>query len=401
MTGILTEMGVNSPEQAFNDLWAQHGFPEINRANGAIKVTPSVQSMFSTPENREAAAGFWKKKQLGLDDENYAKAQTGELKESDLEHKTVDATVAENPTPLVFDPEILEILMSEAPLVARLPQEGQQGFKAVYNRIDERDAPIGFVDEATSLDLTQQSREFNITRDETDMEIWVDAVEVSEFSERASAHYMNLRDTALGARVAEHGQEKEKSILYADPTQGTGTGGIGDANAYAGLSTLYGTTDKSATDVSGTKGLLKDVKAEIKDLLQGPYAVSKNDLEIWTSHTLFDHLENEADTATRREEGDQTVTFGMENIRISGVPVFPSHNVDSHTDDGDVTYSPGSEGDAFIVNTRSTRYRSLMPLSTVPLGTAGFGSRVAMGEFGALVERSAGNFGKYLSDYQI
>lgn len=398
MTGILTELGINSPEQAYNDFWKAHGFPEINRANGAIKVTPSVQSMFQSPENREAASGFWKVKQLGLDPENYAKAQRGELKESDLESKAVDSSVAETPTPLVFDPEILEILKDEAPLVARLPEEGQQGYKAVYNRIDERDDPIGFVDESTSLDLTNQSKDFSIERGETDMEIWVDAVEVSEFSDRASAHYMNLRDTALGARTAEHAQAKEKAILYADPSQDTGTGGIGDENAYDGLAQVYSETSKSSTDVSGTKGLLKDVKAEIKDLLQGPYAVSKSDLEIWTSHTVFDHLENEADIGTRREEGDQTVNYGMESIRVSQVPVFASHNVDEHDDDG---FEPGTEGDVFIVNTRSTRYRSLMPLSTVPLGTAGFGSRVAMGEFGALIERSDGNFGKYLSDYQV
>lgn len=398
MSGILTQMGIKSPEQAYNDFWKAHGFPEIKRANGAIKTTPSVQSMFSSEENREAAAGFWKQKQLGLDPENYAKAQRGELKESDLEQKTVDSTVAETPTPLVYDPEILEILKDEAPLVARLPEEGQQGYQATYNRIDSRDAPIGFVDESTSLDLTSNSKDFSITRDQTDMEIWVDAVEVSEFSDRASAHYMNLRDTALGARTAEHAQAKEKAILYADPSQGTGSGAIGDSNAYQGLSELYTETSKSSTDISGTKGLLKDVKSEIKDLLQGPYAVSKSDLEIWTSYTVHDHLENEADVGARIDGNGDTVDFGFGNVRVGGVPVVPSHNVDSHTDGG---YTPGSEGDVFIVNRRSTRYRSLMPLSTVPLGTAGFGSRVAMGEFGALIERSGGNFGKYLSAYQV
>lgn len=399
---IMTELGIESPEQAHKDFWKQHGFYQVNRANGKIKITPSIQSMFSSKENRQNAAGFWKINQLGLDPENYEKAQRRELRESDLDDKpdlkTVDSGVAETPTPLVFDPEILEILKSDAPLTMRLPERGQQGYEAVFNRIDSRDSPIGFVDEATSLDLTSQSKDFSITRDKTAMEIWVDAVEVAEFSERASAHYMNLRDTALGARVSEHAQQKEKAILYADPSQTTGTGGIGDTNAYDGLAQKYTETSKTSTDIGGTKGLLKDVKSEIKSLLQGQYAVSKADLEIWTSHTVFDHLENEADVSARRDADDQTVNFGMESINISQVPAFPSHLVDSHTDGG---YTPGAEGDVFIVNTRAAEYRSLMPLSTVPLGTAGFGSRVAMGEFGALIERSGGNFGKYLSDYQV
>lgn len=400
MSGILTELGVQSPEQAYSQFWKDHGFPEINRASGAIKTTPSVQSMFSSEENRQAAAGFWKQKQLGLDPENYHKAQTGELKESDLEHKTVDATVAETPTPLVFDPEILEILKDEAPFVARTPSEGQQGFQAVYNRIDQRDAPIGYVSESASLDVTGQSKDFTITRETTDMEIYVDEVEVAEFSERASAHYMNLRDTALGARTAEHAQQKEQTFLYGDPSQALSDGSPGDSNAYAGLSSIYSTTDKSTTDISGTKGLLKDIKSEIKKLMQGPYAVSKSDLEIWTSWTVHDHLENEADVGTRVDENDDAIDFGFGNVRVSGVPVIPSHNVDAQSY-GSGSYTPGSEGDVFVVNTRSTRFRSLMPLSTVPLERTGFGSKVALGEFGALIDRSGGNFGKYLSNYQV
>lgn len=404
MSGILTELGVSSPEQAYSNFWKAHGFPEINRASGAIKTTPSVQSVFADQKNRQAASGFWKKQQLGLDPENYEKAQKGELKESDLENqeKTVDATVAETPTPLVFDPEILAILKDEAPFVARLPSEGQQGFQAVYNRIDTRDAPIGFVSETASLDVTGQSKDFSLTRETTDMEIYVDEVEVSEFSERASAHYMNLRDTALGARTAEHAQQKEQTILYGDNSQAVDNGSPGDPNAYDGLSVLYPTVDKSSTSVSGTKGLLKDVKSEIKSLLQGPYAVSKSDLEIWTSHTVHDHLENEADVGAKIDGNGDAVDFGFGNVRVSGVPVVPSHNVDSHSySDGTDTYAPGSEGDVFLVNTRSTRFRSLMPLSTVPLERTGFGSKVALGEFGALIDRSGGNFGKYLSGYQV
>lgn len=400
MSGILTELGVQSPEQAFGTFWNSHGFPTINRAAGSIKVTPTVQSMFDRPENRQAAAGFWKINQLGLERENYQKARKGELKESDLEQKTVDSSVAQTPTPLVYDPEILAILKEEAPFVARTPSEGQQGFSAVYNRIDSRDAPIGFVNEASSLDVTGQSKDFSIARETKDMKIYVDEVEVAEFSERASAHYMNLRDTALGARTAEHAQHKEETFLYGDPSQALSDGSPGDSEAYDGLSELFTETSKSSTDISGTKGLLKDIKSEIKALLQGSYAVSKSDLEIWTSYTVHDHLENEADVGARIDGNGDVVDYGFGNVRVNGVPVVPSHNVDAQSYGGG-SYTPGDEGDVFIVNTRSLRYRSLMPLSTVPLERTGFGSKVALGEFGRLIERSGGNFGKYLSAYAV
>lgn len=393
---------INNPEKGAEVLWETHGLGFTTRANG-VQVTAPVQSVHRHA-GEQKLRNFWKRKQLGLQYEDGDQHKGAPSEES--RGKAVDSTIAETPTPLVFDPEILELLKSNAPFVAMVPEEGQQGYKAVYNRIDSRDAPMGFVDEGTSLDLISNSKEFSMTRDETAMEIFVDAVRVSEFSDRASAHYMDLADTALGTRVAEHAQHKEQSFLYADPDQGLTDGSPGDSNAYHGLRSIFSDAgnlvDKATTDISGTDGLLRDLKAEIKELMQGPYNINKSDLMIVTSHTLFDQLENELEVKARYNDDTDTVDFGIDTIRVSNVPVMATHNVDEHTfDDGSTTYTVGSEGDAFIVNTRSTRFRSLMPLSTIPLAKQGWSDQMGLGEFGALIERSGGNFGKALENYQI
>ena len=399
---VLADFGVDDPEKAHETLWARHGFPTSSRQNG-VKVTAPIQAMQRSEHNREKARNFWKREQLGLEYEDSERHRGGPS--ADTEGKAIDATVAEDPTPLVFDPEIMEMLKANAPFVARVPEEGQQGYKAVYNRLDSRDAPIGYSTETDSLDMLSQSREFSMTRDEVDMKIYVDSVIVSEFSDRATAHYMDLADTALGSRVAEHAQTKEQTFLYGDPSQGLTDGSPGDSNAYEGLATIYANAgnsiDKAATDISGSEALVKDIKAEIKKLLQGPYNINKGDLEIWTSHTVFDTLENELTPKVRYTDADSP-DYGFDTLRVSNVPVFASHNVDEHTwDDGTNTYTAGSEGDVFIVNRRATRFRSLMPLSTVPLAKAGFSDQMALGEFGALIDRANGNFGKHLSGYNV
>lgn len=397
---------INNPEKGAEVLWEKHGFGFTTRQNG-VQVTAPVQSVHRHMSD-EKLRNFWKRKQLGLQYEEESKQKGGPSEES--RDKAVDATIAETPTPLVFDPEILELLKSNAPFVSVVPEEGQQGYKAVFNKIDSRDAPMGFVDEGTSLDLISNSKEFSMDRDEQAMKIFVDAVRVSEFSDRASAHYMDLADTALGTRVAEHAQHKEQSFLYADPNAGGSTaltdGSPYDANAYPGLEAIFSgagnKVDKATTDIGGTDGLLRDIKAEIKELMQGPYNINKSDLMVVTSHTLFDQLENELEVKARYNDETSSVDYGIDTIRVSQVPVMATHNVDEHTfDDGSNSYTVGSEGDAFIVNLRALRFRSLMPLSTIPLAKQGWSDQMGLGEFGALIERSGGNFGKMLADYQI
>lgn len=386
-------LGLTDHSKVFEEVWERHGIPTINKDYG--KITTNRQAAFSDPEVREDFKGFAAKHL----NETLERSRNGNMNTK----ASMDETAVSAATPLVYDPDFLGILKDEAPLVERVPEEGQDGFSANYIRIDSRDSAIGFTGETDILDLTNNNKAgIGFTRGQTDMEIWVDLVEISDFAAAGSEFFFDVRDTTLGERVANHAQAKERALLYGDNSQATGTGDIGDGDAYDGFGTILDAAgqskNKASTDISGTDGLLKDIKAEIKSLVQSNKAVNKSDLEIWTSHTLFDHLENEAEVKRVFNDNESSIDYGFESIRISGVDVFPSHNVENHTDGA---YSPGDEGDVFIMNRREMRFRSLMPLSTVPLARLGFGELVAMGEFGAPILRGNGNLSQYLKAYNI
>lgn len=389
-------LGLTDPERVFEAIWEANNFGVINRPHSKVSpITPSRQGAFADEEVREDFKGYAAKHL----NETLQQSRSGEMQE-----KTMDETAVSAATPLVFDPDFIQILREEAPLLERVPQEGQQGFSAEYIRIDSRDSAIGFTTETDILDLTNNNKAgIGFSRGSTDMEIWVDLVEISDFAAAGSEFFFDVRDTTLGERVANHAQAKERAVLYGgygDPAD-SGTGGFNDANAYDGFAEIIrdagNEVDKSSTDISGTDGLVKDIKAEIKTMLQSNDRVNKSDLEIWTSHTLFDTLENEAEVKRMVNTDVDSIDFGFETFRVSGANVFASHNVDQHTD----STTAGSEGDVFLMNRREMRDRALMPLSTVPLARLGFGELVAMGEFSAPILRGNGNLSRYLSDYAI
>lgn len=315
---------------------------------------------------------------------------------------SIGGNVANGVVPLVFDPDVVQILKAEAPILERIPEVGQQGFKAVVNRIDARGADLGFRTEAASLDLSAETEnDDTFEQIEVDMQIWLDKVVTSDFAQAGGQHYFDIRDTQLGQRVAQHAQAKERNVLYGDPSIGTATGSFGDANGYDGFAEII--TDagnnvvKSAVNLSGTDALVKDIKGEIATLLQSTTASNPGDLEIWCSHTLFDTLENELQVHRRYNDNFSDIDYGYNSIRIKGVPVFATHNIRAHTDTG----VRGDDGDVFIMNRREFQFRSLMPLSTVPLARVGLAEQAAMAEFGAPVLRGAGNLCRYLEAYNI
>jgi len=317
----------------------------------------------------------------------------------EMQTKTMDAGETENFTPLVFDPEIVSILKQNAPLLDVIPEEGQEGFDAVYNIVDSREDPLGYVSESDAVDLSNNSpSDIGFAKDSVDMTIYTDLVEISDFSQEAAAHYMNVEDTTLGEKVAQHAQRKAQQILYGDPSQSTGTGFLGDSNGFKGL-TAFASDAGNVTDKSGvTSNFVKDIKSVIREMRQDEN-VNVNNLVIATSHEFFDVLENEADFDNlRTDPSDQTVNVGLNQLQIGGVPVIPTHNVDSYTDG---SYTPGDPGDVFIMSTRTARFRALMPMSMVPLAKNGFAETVALAEFGALVEKSQGAFVRHLQAYDF
>jgi hypothetical protein len=145
---------------------------------------------------------------------------------------------------------------------------------------------------------------------------------------------------------------------------------------------------------------VKDIKGVVRDMRQEEN-VNVNNLVIMTSHEFYDILENEADFDNlTTDAGTDTLNVGLSDggLSIGGVPVFPTHNIDSFSDG---TYNAGDPGDVFIFSTRTARFRSLMPMSMVPLAKNGLAETVALAEFGALVEKSRGNFVRHLQAYDF
>ena len=379
---IKSIFGLSNPAQLYEHFWKSQGF-----VAGSDGLTQSIQGAMQNPTVREQYKGF---------------VQRGFKALLEPEQSKATSTTVATAIPLVFDPDVIDIMRTDAPLLARLPMRGYAGNPVRVNPITARDAPVGFVSEAGSLALNlQASNDFTITNRDFSHKIYADRVDIGDFAERVAAEGpINLRETALGARVSEWAQRKEQAILYGDHTQNLNDGSPGDANAFDGMiveTAAANIINKAAVNLAASDALLKDIKAEIKGLLQ-TRNVNKGDLEIWTSHTLFDELENELQVRAYLDQNQNSANYGYEVIYISGIPVIASHNVDQHTWGA---YTPGDEGDVFIMNKRANAFASLAPLFTVPLGRTGLGDQFAMGEYGTYIERGNGQLSKYLQAYNI
>jgi len=430
MASIADSFEVANPRTAFAETYETHGVPTYERNDVKLteplgRVVEAIQRGMREHEKAEVREALrdqyhrhWFKNQFEIHGSEGAMVEaegiTSDIVDTMAERgekgeKAMDANVVQSSTPLVFDPEILSLIIQNAPLRDRVIREGQEGYTATYNNISDRDDSIGWVSESDSLNLFDNTEsDISMTKNERDMKIWVDKVTISDFSERAFSHYNNLRDTTLGERLAVHAQDWEQTLLYGDPSQGLTDGTPGDSNAPEGLESILDTAgnkiDKSGLSLSSDDALLKDVKGEIIAMLQSTDNVNPMDLEIWTSWTVYDEMDNGINSFGRIELDDDRVNFGGTDISVGPqVAVIPTHNIRSHTyDDGTNTYSPGDSGDVFVVDTgRSVRWRQLAPLSTVPLGRRGLSDEVAMFEYGAPVARAEGNFSRMLAAYNV
>jgi len=166
--------------------------------------------------------------------------------QKDLGGNVIDAGITESATPLVFDPDVLQLLKDNAPhAFGRLTRRGQQGFQVAFNNISSREAPAGYGTEADSAQLQDYNREFDFDTVKVDISKYMDAAAVTDFSAEASSHYLTqgLSELSVGARMAEYAQLHEQTVLYGDPGTATQkadldageTGGPGDPNAFNGL----------------------------------------------------------------------------------------------------------------------------------------------------------------------
>lgn len=376
-------LGSKSAGEVFKEAWTDHGFVDIKADGGEILTVP-IQRVVNS-DNKDAKDRYKGMVRKSL---------------SDMQSKQMTATEVQSYVPLVYDPEILQILFQNAPFKESIAAEGQQGYKAVYQRIDTREAPLGFLSESSVIDLSGNSgKTIGFKKEETSMVIYVDLVDISDFTQAAAEHYMSVQDTTLGERLGLFAQKWEQQMLYGDTSKSTGTGGLGDSNGFDGLAKIFSDAGNEKDKSSVTSGFIKDIKGEIHELRQNQ-ALNISDLMIVTSWTFFDKLSNELVPANQRFEATGAMAtsadVGIMQLRIAGVPVMATHNVDEFTDSG---YTIGDQNDVFIVNTRAVRNRYLVPLSTVPLGKLGLSERSAIFQFGAMIERSGGNWGRYLKNY--
>jgi len=395
MASIADVLGFRNSIEVYNHFWKNHGFAVV----GYDGTTESVQRKLARPENREKMKGYVAKKIGG-----YLNGDGLKRKEGTTTGITTSETVAAA-VPIIYDPEILDILRTDAPLMAEIPIVGWPGTYYKGANIATRDHPIGFLSENDSVDVTARTRSgFALSPVEMPMRIQADVVGISDFGQRSSEHQFSLRDTALGARFSEAVQLKEQAMLYGDPTDGVTNGGLTDENAPTGFAAQFdkgnAVVDKSSVSLSASDALLKDIKAEIKDVLKS-FNVTPSDLFIGTSWDIHDELDNEINVHGRTEVGQGTVNYGAERLTIMGVPVIPTHNIKKHALWTPVNGTVGSEGDVFILNKRAHIIASLAPPFILPLGRRGLSDEWVMGDYYCVVDRSGGKFGKYLKGYNI
>jgi len=387
----------------FEKCWEDYGFKGVREDQSPMTVP--VQRVINVDDKETTNQKIKKldtEKQVG---EGLVRKTVGQMQTKG----PMDSGQVEDFVPLVFDPEIVSILKQNAPLLDLIPEEGQEGYKAVYNIVGERDRALGFGTEADVLDMTGDTpSDVTFEKQETDMTIWRDRVQISDFTQAAANHYMNVEDTTLGERVAEHAQVKAAQILYGDPSQATtdedgdDTGFIGSSEGYKGLRTYadeQGNVSDGSTIEEGDR--VEAIKAEIHEMIQEEN-VNVNNLIVGVSHELYDKLENEADFNKLTTDADtRTMNVGLNQLQIAGVPVQTTHNIRAYEDgddEGAAEYEIGSSGDVFIFSTRTARYRALMPMSMVPLAKTGLSETMALAEFGALIEKSKGNFVRVIED---
>ncbi|AFH22614.1 hypothetical protein OSG_eHP31_00010 [environmental Halophage eHP-31] len=402
-------------ERIFDGLVGGWGLPTTSIDGVRGSNISLVRDKVSEPDWRDGDTETWLERQYGhkrpfiagaaavADNEDHAAVRAYD----DInERATIDATTQgiKGASPIEVDPEIVNTLRSRAPIVQRVTTQAQAGFQAQYNIVSARSDPIGMVNESTAVDLSGNTpQDFTLSTETKDMKIYVDLVEVSDFTARAedTLNYMDVMDTTVGQRTIEHALFKARQFYYGDPSVGT-NGTVEDSEAYDGMVSLADQASSShVIDKSGTSsGFLKDIKGELTAVVENT-GLTYDAARIAVSPTMFDALENEADAVVRLDGYDDDIAFGGRSISIKGVEVFEDPNIRNYSALASTLTNGGDNGDVFIYDSRNLQFRELAPLSTMPLGAVGLGDRAAMFEYGRLISKSQGEHIRVLQEYDV
>jgi hypothetical protein len=316
----------------------------------------------------------------------------------------IDRNVVEQATPVAFDPRFIDIQRSRAPIVQDIPQRGQAGFTASYNVIANREQPLGFLSESEAIDLSSNANsQHDVQNEQKDMKIWVDRVNISDFTVRAEASlgYMDVTQMTFGQRMVAHALQKARAFFYGDPSVGSGSNDIEDDSAYEGMAKMAtdanNQTDKSSFSSSSDTPLLTELKREVTKKVEES-GLTYDSARFAVSPSFFDDLENEANPSVRIDSFDEAVNFGGRALSIKGVPVREYPNIREYTSLSSTNFT-SDERDVFLYDANAVEFRALMPLTTVPLARVGLGEQAAMAEFGTLISRDRGEHLHYYSSY--
>jgi hypothetical protein len=329
----------------------------------------------------------------------------------------IDAGIVQSASPVQVDPLYVDIQSDAAPLLDMVQFEAQAGFTAQYNIINDRSRPIGNVDESDALDLSgNQKGDYGVGTKTRDMGIYVDQIEVSDFTQRATdtlgSGALDVSETATAQRMKVHARFTAGELLYGDPSASLSDGSIEDSNATPGLARIaqdadtnnVGGADNVKSKSGTSSGFLEDLKSEITSLVTNTGA-SYDDLAAVCSPTFFDAIENEANTVVRLGGYDEDINFGNRGITIKNSVPLREVRAAGRSEHGQISYSNTNftpdPGDVFIFDQSTFRRRQLAPLATVPLGRVGLADKAAMFEYKANIDKSHGAHTKYLQAYDF
>lgn len=326
----------------------------------------------------------------------------------DGERALVDQSIVGAATPIEVDPRIVDIQRRAAPVLDIIGVQSQAGFTAQYNIISGRDAPVGFLSETEAAgDLEDQftPQSFNMETATKDMKIQVGLVKVSDFSQRAeqTLDYMDLRQTSLGQATIAQTLQKARAIFYGDPSAAAGDRSIEDGDSYEGLAKIFNDAGNSISKTGTSSGFLKDLLDEVTVQVENT-GLTWDRARYLVSPRMYNAIYNEITPVVRVGGYDADVEYGPQGLAIGtemgSVGITPCPNIRSYSGFSG-TASNSDPGDVFLIDEMAAQFRQLAPLSTVPLGRTGLADRVALFEYGTLIDKAHGNHGLWLQGFDI
>jgi hypothetical protein len=327
--------------------------------------------------------------------------------ESMSERAAIDYSVVGAASPVEVDPRLVDIQRSAAPVLSVITTQAQAGFEAQYNIIDNRNDPIGMVSEAEAAgDISSLSEgDFSLETENKRMKIYLDQARISDYSQRAedTLNYMDLSETTLGQRTIAHALFKAKQIFYGDPSVGAGDRSIEDDDAYEGMAKIFDDASNSIDKSTVSSGFLEDMLDEVTVQVTNT-GLMWDSARFLVSPQFYNAIYDEVTPTVRLDGYDADVEYGPQGLAIGteqgSVEITPCDNIRSYGGLSGVG-SNSDVGDVFLIDERATQFRQLAPFSTVPLGRTGLADKVAMFEYGTLIDKAHGNHGLWLQQYDI